>query len=155
MGLVAILLLVVFVISALVLITVILIQDDQGEGLGGLFGAGSSSAFGPRTGNVLTRFTSITAAVFLLAAFGLAFMNRTPDTGDLLQRVRAQQLQNTGQQDWWVEVEPSQAGDAALEAGDAAPEAGAAPAPEMTTPAPAEGQRPAEQPAPGTGQQQP
>ncbi len=105
MGLIAIILLIIFVISALVLMAVILIQDDQGEGLGGIFGAGSTSAFGPRTGNVLTRFTSIIAAVFLISAFMLAFLNRTPESGDLLRKVRAQQTQQGENRDWWVQIE--------------------------------------------------
>ena len=122
MGLIAIVLLVIFVISALVLMLVILVQDDQGEGLGGIFGAGSSSAFGPRSGNVLTRFTSVVAAVFLATAFMLAFVNRTPRGGDLLERARAQQLQSSGQTEWWKNPEAG---------GTGAPEA--APQPETGT----------------------
>ena len=34
-------LLVIFVISSLLLIAIVLIQDEQGEGMGGLFGGGS------------------------------------------------------------------------------------------------------------------
>ena len=102
MGLVSILILIVFILSALILILVVLIQDDQGEGLGGLFGGGSSSAFGPRTGNVLTRFTSVVAAIFLVTAFGIAWINRTPETGDILQKARVEQLKDAEENDWWV-----------------------------------------------------
>ena len=56
MGLLGIILLIIFVICALLLIFMVLIQDDQGEGIGGLFGGGSSTAFGSSAGNVLTRF---------------------------------------------------------------------------------------------------
>ena len=95
--------------SALILILVVLIQDDQGEGLGGLFGGGSSSAFGPRTGNVLTRFTSVVAAIFLVTAFGIAWINRTPETGDILQKARVEQLKEAEDNDWWVkEIDNSQ-----------------------------------------------
>ena len=111
MDLVSILILIVFVLSALILILIVLIQDDQGEGLGGLFGGGSSSAFGPRTGNVLTRFTSVVAAIFLVTAFGIAWLNRTPETGDILQKARVEKLKEAEQNDWWVkEIDDSQSG---------------------------------------------
>ena len=103
MGLVSILILILFVLSALILILVILIQDDQGEGLGGLFGGGSSSAFGPRTGNVLTRFTSVVAAIFLVSAFGIAWLNRSPEAGDILQKARVEKLKEAEENNWWVE----------------------------------------------------
>lgn len=111
MGVVSILMLIAFVLSALILILVVLIQDDQGEGLGGLFGGGSSSAFGPRTGNVLTRFTSVVAAIFLVSAFGIAWLNRTPEAGDILQKARVEKLKEAEENDWWVEeIDDSQSG---------------------------------------------
>ena len=111
MGVVSIIMLIVFVLSALILILVVLIQDDQGEGLGGLFGGGSSSAFGPRTGNVLTRFTSVVAAIFLVSAFGIAWLNRTPEAGDILQKARVEKLKEAEENDWWVEeIDDSQSG---------------------------------------------
>jgi len=111
MGLVSILILIVFILSALILILVVLMQDDQGEGLGGLFGGGSSSAFGPRTGNVLTRFTSVVAAIFLVTAFGIAWLNRTPEAGDILQKARVEKLKEAEENNWWVEeIDDSQSG---------------------------------------------
>lgn len=111
MGLVSILILIVFILSALILILVILIQDDQGDGLGGLFGGGSSSAFGPRTGNVLTRFTSVVAAIFLVTAFGIAWLNRTPEIGDILQKARVEKLKEAEENNWWVkEIDDFQSG---------------------------------------------
>ena len=84
MGLIAIVLLVILVISAVLLVLVVLVQDDQGEGIGGIFGGGSNTAFGSRSGNVLTRFTAILAAVFLVCFFGLAWVNRTPEAGNVI-----------------------------------------------------------------------
>ncbi len=102
MGIVSIVLLVVFVIACVLVVLVVLVQDEQGEGLGGLF-AGSSASFGPRKGNVLTRFTGILGTVFLVGAFAVAWMNRTPEIGDVVRRARLEQLKTGNQSDWWVE----------------------------------------------------
>jgi preprotein translocase subunit SecG len=103
MGIVSVILLVIFVIAALVMMAVILLQDDQGEGLAGMFGGGATTPVGSRSGNVLTRFTSILAAVFIVGAFALAWLNRTPESSDILQRVRVERLQTEESQNWWVE----------------------------------------------------
>jgi preprotein translocase subunit SecG len=73
-----IVLLVVFVIIAVLLILLVLIQNEEGDSLGGIFAGGSASAFGSRSGNILTRTTSIFGAVFLMLCLGLALMNRAP-----------------------------------------------------------------------------
>ncbi len=103
MGLISVLILILFVMSAVILILVILIQDDQGEGIGGMFGGGSSTAFGSRSGNVLTRFTSIVGAVFIFGAIGLAWLNRTPEASDVVRKARIERLKETEEEDWWVE----------------------------------------------------
>lgn len=96
---------VVFVVSAVILTVIILLQDDQGEGVGGLFGGGSGSAFGPRTGNVLTKFTSIVAAIFLLSAFGVAWLNRTGTSEDIEAKAKAKMLEEEGSSSWYIRAE--------------------------------------------------
>jgi preprotein translocase subunit SecG len=103
MALAGILILVVFIITAVLLVLIVLIQDDQGGGIGGMFGGGeSSSPFGSRTGNVLTKFTSTLGAVFLVAALALAWLNRTPDRDDFLERARLQSQFEAEEGQWWV-----------------------------------------------------
>ena len=104
MAIVSILILVVFVVSALLLMAVVLIQDDQGGGIGAMFGGGGGTPFGARTGNVMTRLTSILAVIFLTAAFALAWMNRTPDAGNVIGRARAERMRTMERTDWWVEA---------------------------------------------------
>ncbi|MGO9409655.1 MAG: preprotein translocase subunit SecG [Spirochaetia bacterium] len=104
MGLISVVLLVILVISAVLLVLVVLVQDDQGEGLGGIFGGGSTTPFGSRSGNVLTRFTAILAAVFLFSIFGIAWVNKTPEVGNVIGRARAESLQGGQQQNWWVQT---------------------------------------------------
>ena len=104
MGIVSILLLVICMTSAVVLAVVILLQDEEGEGFGGLFGGASSTAFGSRSGNVLTKFTSIIAAVFMFGTFSLAWINRTPESGNIVRRARMESLR-AAEDDWWIQVE--------------------------------------------------
>jgi len=126
-------LIVLFVISAILLTVVIMIQDDQGGGLGGIFGGGSGTAFGSRSGNVLTRATSILAAVFLLTAFGVAWLNRSPQTEDIEAKARLRSLeQEGGSDDWYVKESDQEAGEGGssqsmsqeMEAPDQAPDSG-------------------------------
>jgi len=60
------------VIVCLFLILLILIQKGRGGGLSGAFGGGGgNTAFGSKTGDVLTWATSIVFGVFLLLAISL------------------------------------------------------------------------------------
>lgn len=68
-----------FFLIALLLILVILVQKPQGGGLSGAFGAGASSgqtAFGAKTGDMLTWLTVTIFVLFILAAIGLNFTTR-------------------------------------------------------------------------------
>jgi len=58
---------------ALILILLVLIQKGRGGGLSSAFGGGGggSTAFGAKTGDVLTWATSIVFGVFMLLAIGL------------------------------------------------------------------------------------
>jgi len=78
MGILSIVLMVFFVINAILLVLLVLIQNDEGGGLGGIFAGGSNTAFGSRSGNVLTRATTVLGALFLVISFGLALLSRTP-----------------------------------------------------------------------------
>jgi preprotein translocase subunit SecG len=120
MGLVSVILLVLFVIVSLLMMLVVLIQDDQGEGIAGMFGGAGTTPMGSRSGNVLTRFTSILGALFLFGAFALAWVNRTPESSDLEARARAERLRQTQSTEWWVE---SAAPPAQLEPIEGEPEA--------------------------------
>jgi len=83
MGVIGIILLVAFVIISILLVCIILIQNEEGEGFGGLFGGTSSQAFGARSGNVLTRTTYILVTLFFLTSFGLALVNRSSSVDSL------------------------------------------------------------------------
>ena len=78
MGILSTVLLVFFVIIAILLVLLVLVQNEEGDSLGGIFAGGSGSAFGSRSGNVLTRSTTVLGALFLIVSLGLALLNRTP-----------------------------------------------------------------------------
>jgi preprotein translocase subunit SecG len=72
------LLLVLFIASALLLVILVLIQDDQGEGAGGLF-SGSAAPFRSRSGNLLQHITTGVAIFFFVSAFGYALVVKPQD----------------------------------------------------------------------------
>jgi len=78
MAILSTVLLVFFVMVAILLVLLVLVQNEEGDSLGGIFAGGSSSAFGSRSGNVLTRTTTVLGALFLIISLGLALLNRTP-----------------------------------------------------------------------------
>jgi len=105
MGVIGIVLMVFFIIVALLLVLLVLVQSEDGDNLGGVFAGGSSSAFGSRSGNVLTRATSIFGVLFLVLSFGLALINRTP-SGSGVERAGAAARQETNEvnRNWWQET---------------------------------------------------
>ena len=73
---------VVLLLTSLFLIVLVLIQRGKGGGLAGAFGGtGGSSAFGSRAGDVFTRITIYTAAVWILLI--MFMIKSTQDTRPL------------------------------------------------------------------------
>ncbi|GHV89450.1 hypothetical protein AGMMS50267_18100 [Spirochaetia bacterium] len=114
MDVLRVLLLVFFVIVAFLLILLVLIQNEEGDSLGGIFAGGSGSAFGSRSGNVLTRTTSVLGALFLIISLSLALVNRTPAGSGVESAGR--QISPEADNDWWqgdgdtsLEAVPSEA----------------------------------------------
>ncbi|HUX21214.1 MAG TPA: preprotein translocase subunit SecG [Spirochaetia bacterium] len=142
MGFLGIVLVVIFVAVSILLVGVVLLQDEQGEGLGGIFGGGSATPFGSRSGNILTRFTTILGAIFLFCAFGIAWVNRSTQSGDVL--AAAKKAQASQSSEWWnASVNSNEAvpttgqtgSTASAPAAVAAPTSTAAPAGTSTAPA--------------------
>ncbi|HOE89015.1 MAG: Protein-export membrane protein SecG [Spirochaetes bacterium ADurb.Bin315] len=99
MGVLSVIILILFIIVSLLLIFLVAIQDEQSEGLGGIFGGGSQTAFGSQTSSVVTKATGILAALFLVLALLVAFINKTPSQDRLLDSVTTEQVQQTTE--WW------------------------------------------------------
>ncbi|GMO16190.1 MAG: preprotein translocase subunit SecG [Spirochaetaceae bacterium] len=71
-------LLVLFIIVSILLVLLVLIQNEEGDSLGGVFAGGSNTAFGSRSGNVLTKASTVLGALFFILSFSLAMLNRSP-----------------------------------------------------------------------------
>ncbi|MDR3337634.1 MAG: preprotein translocase subunit SecG [Treponema sp.] len=105
MNVLNVLLLVFFVIVAALLILLVLIQNEEGDSLGGIFAGGSGSAFGSRSGNVLTRTTTVLGALFLVLSLSLALINRTPGATGV--EAAGRNLGTGVNSDWWQDGEAS------------------------------------------------
>ncbi|MCL2213632.1 MAG: preprotein translocase subunit SecG [Treponema sp.] len=104
MGILNVVLLVFFVIVAVLLILLVLIQNDEGGGgFGGMFGGGANTAFGSRSGNVLTRATTVLGSLFLIISLGLAFLSRTTVGAGVEEEARRISSQEAGVN--WLEEE--------------------------------------------------
>jgi len=102
MGIIGTLLIILFVIVSILLILFVLLQDDQGEGLGGLFGGSSGSPFGGATNNGLIRLTSILGTIFIVSALLVALVVKTPNSSNVISEARKINAEkNAG--DWWNE----------------------------------------------------
>ena len=64
------LLYIIFILSSIVLVTVILLQEGKGGGFGDALGTAGQQAFGVQTKGIQT-FTGIVAAVFMVSAVAI------------------------------------------------------------------------------------
>lgn len=108
MEFVSTLLLVMFIIVAVLLVALVLLQDDQGEGLGGVFGGSSSSPFGAKSGNVLTRATTVLGVLFFVSSLGLAWVSRTQSDDDILKAAVKAEIESSEGSNWWQEPETTE-----------------------------------------------
>ena len=100
MGIIETFLLVIFIICSLLMVALVLMQHESGDGLGGIFGGGANTNVGNRSGNIMTRITSFLGAIFLLCTISLAWLNRTPDTDGVEAAARQIEGQNSTVE-WW------------------------------------------------------
>ncbi|MDR0472581.1 MAG: preprotein translocase subunit SecG [Treponema sp.] len=127
-----IVLLVFFVVVAVLLILLVLVQNEEGDSLGGIFAGGSSTAFGSRSGNVLTRATTVLGALFLMISLGMAVINRSSKGLDeRMEHIGSEGVrEKTGE--WWGESSSidlsndlsNDSSDDLFESGITAPDAG-------------------------------
>jgi len=78
------LLYIVFILSSIVLVTVILLQEGKGGGFGEALGGHGQATFGVGTSGI-NRFTGWVAVVFLVTALGIHVLNRRATTSSVLE----------------------------------------------------------------------
>lgn len=100
---ISIALLVFFIIAALLIVGLVLLQNEEGDSLGGLFSGGSNSAFGSRSGNILTKTTYTLITLFFVITFFLAWLNKSPGDSGLQQDAQIQQAETAAE--WWKQGE--------------------------------------------------
>ncbi len=101
MGIIGTLLIILFVAVSLLLVLFVLLQDDQGEGLGGLFGGSSGSPFGGATNKALVKITSILGTLFMVCTLLVALVVKSPNSSDVLSEARQISAENSNGQEWW------------------------------------------------------
>ncbi|MDR0408975.1 MAG: preprotein translocase subunit SecG [Spirochaetaceae bacterium] len=110
MAVLNVVLLVLFIIVAILLVLLVLVQNEEGDSLGGFFAGGSSSVFGSRSGNMLTRASSVLGVLFLVLSFGIALANRTHDDSGVEAAGRRASVEQGGV-DWFEEESTLDTGD--------------------------------------------
>lgn len=75
MDIVKAILVVAFVIVCILLVLLVLIQNEDSNGMGSAFGGGASTAFGAHGASVLTKTTGVLVALFFVITIGIALIN--------------------------------------------------------------------------------
>lgn len=108
MGITGTLFLVVFAITTVLIIALVMLQDEQGEGFGGLFGgSGSATPFGAVGGNILARATTVLGVLFMVSSLAVAMVYKSGKEDNIIQE--SHRAAGTGKN--WFLAEP-ETGDA-------------------------------------------
>ncbi|MFH1039324.1 MAG: preprotein translocase subunit SecG [PVC group bacterium] len=85
-----IILIVLYVVICIALIVIVLLQSGRGSGLAGIFGSGGGgqTIFGARTGDVLTKSTTVLAVCFMVFSLVLAVLSARK-TSSLTREIEA------------------------------------------------------------------
>ncbi|PIE99032.1 MAG: preprotein translocase subunit SecG [Treponema sp.] len=95
-------LLVLFIITCFIIVLLVLVQNEEGDSIGGLFAGSSNSAFGARSSNILTKITQIGVIVFFALTILLGLSTRSKDA-DFESDIQDQQIENS--KEWWKDAD--------------------------------------------------
>ncbi len=94
MSLLITLIYIIFVLSAIVLVTVVLLQEGKGGGFGEALGTSGQQTFGVGASGI-NKFTGIVAAVFLGSALLTHVFNRAQSGSSVIEQVGDSVLDST------------------------------------------------------------
>jgi preprotein translocase subunit SecG len=100
MGVLGVILFVLFVIDAVLLAVLVLIQDEQGDSMGGIFGGGSNTAFGATSSSVLSKLTRTMGILFLVLSLTVAFFLKSAQKDNVIGEARVLKSGTTTEA-WW------------------------------------------------------
>jgi len=128
-------LLAIYVLVALLMLLVILMQRPKSEGLGAAFGGGvTENIFGAQTTNVLVKFTGWLTGIFFALTFTLSVLYAHKTSRDTGLRRELLRQQTTGQSS--VSPAPVNPSAPAVPAASAVPNSSATTTPPIASPAP-------------------
>ena len=109
-------LLAINIVSALLMVGAILMQQGRGAELGSGFGRGAAGGlFGPSGGaNFMSRVTAVLATVFFVSALSLTLLQERSPEEDVLERLRAAEAESIAPDEQagdGAEAEPASAAD--------------------------------------------
>ena len=90
------LLYILFVLTALILIVVILLQEGKGGGFGSALGVAGQQTFGVKASGI-HRFTAVVALLFLGSALGIHMLNRRASTASSIEESRLEASEAGGE----------------------------------------------------------
>ncbi len=109
MNIVKTILLVAFVVIAVLLVLMVLVQNEESNGMGVAFGGGQTTAFGSHSASVLSKTTGVFVGLFFVIIFVLAFLNKTPADDSLQMVETATEVQGSAESSsttsWFEEEE--------------------------------------------------
>ncbi|AHH10207.1 preprotein translocase subunit SecG [Borrelia coriaceae] len=83
-----------FIITSFMIILLVLLQDEQGDGVG-VFGGGSSSIFGAKSSSIVIRITAFFITIFFIFVIALSFINTKRVDNSLLKDVKTNETNST------------------------------------------------------------
>ena len=102
MAILAVIFIILFVIVAFIMSFFVLIQDEQGDSIGGLFGGGSSaSPFGASSNSMMVRITAVLGTLFMVLSLAVAFFVKTP-AADNVEKAAKLKQGKTLEGDWFT-----------------------------------------------------
>lgn len=126
-------LLVAFVIICVFLVLLVLVQDQDNSGMGGLLGGGNSAAFGSHSASVLTKATVVFVVLFFVVTFAIAKvlpvksdstdsdMLSAAEAAGKVEDTAASALPQASDSKWWDDSAKAEESKAESEVKEAAP----------------------------------